>query len=239
MTKSIKTVDNILSDGIGYISRINSMGNDITIVNTARVSFDKRVDSMGSRDVKLIKYLIENHHWSPFRGVVFQFRVKAPLFVARQWVKHMVASSYVDSQNQFNETSFRYVDASDFDFYIPSRFKHQSKSNKQCSGEDVSNADNYDFGMRYLGACDLALDTYKYLVEHNVSREQARGVLPTSVYTTWIWTVSLQALINFIKLRTGAGAQNEIALYAEALLQLTQPIVPETYKILKEINNEN
>lgn len=225
-------IDNILGDNIGYVELIDSMGSDLTIVNNARVSFANQKEELDTKDEKLIAYLIKHKHWSPFRGVVFQFRAKVPLFICRQWWKHHIASSYVDSQNQWNEISMRYVDASEFEFYIPSEFRKQSTNNKQCSDGELDVTADLKAKSIYKHSCKDAIACYKELIEIGVGREQARGVLPTSIYTEFIWTCSLQALINFIKLRQGKGAQDEISLYADALLGLAKPIVPITIKEL-------
>ena len=119
----------ILADGIGSIHLIDWMGGDLSIVNAARVSYNKQKEVLDLADEKLIKYLITHKHWSPFRGVVFTFRVQTPLFIARQWWKHVVASSYIDSQTQWNEVSLRYTDASEFQYYLPKRFRTQAQNN--------------------------------------------------------------------------------------------------------------
>ena len=224
-------IENILGDRIGYIELVDSMGSDLTIVNSARVSFDKQKEALDAKDEKLIKYLIEHQHFSPLRGVVFQFKAKVPIYIARQWWKHAIASSYVDSQNQWNEKSFRFVDIKDFECYVPLTFRQQSKSNKQCSDGELNELVSAEAKHRYELANYESFKHYRYLIDKlGVSREQARGVLPTSIYTLFIWTTSLQAVLNFISLRKGEGAQNEIALYAEAIASLIQPIVPTAYK---------
>lgn len=226
---------NVLRDEIGMIELIDSMGNDLTIINNARVSFNKSKGSFEESDAKLLKYLITHQHWSPFRGVIFQFRAKAPIFICRQWWKHAIASSYVDSQNQWNEVSMRYVDASDFDFYIPNHFRMQSSDNKQASDGFINDLDNIYLGADFYNYQQEAIQLYKDAIELGVSREQARIILPTSVYTEFIWTTSLQAVINFIQLREGKGAQSEITLYAKAIKNLCSKVVPETFKVIENI----
>ena len=220
-----------LSDEIGFVELLYSMGNDLSVVNDARASYDNESFKFDEKDERLLKYLIKNEHWSPFRGVVFKFRVKAPLFLCRQWWKHHVSSSYVDCQNQWNELSMRYVDMGNkAEFYMPYKFREQSKSNKQKGSVAISKEKNDRSRIIYKHQCESAFTAYKTLIELGVCREQARGLLPTSIYTTFIWTVSLQALLNFIELRKGSGAQDEITAYAYAIEKMIEPIVPVTMK---------
>lgn len=219
----------------GFVELIDSMGSDLTVVNSARVSFGKRKATLSDGDKKLIKYLAEHQHWSPFRHVQLQFHCKVPEFVARQWYKHVVGISYSELptvDHAWNEVSLRYVDASEFNFYTPDGFRKQSEDNKQASTDEwVSDPDDR-LKKGYLDHCQGALNLYHQLVEHGVAKEQARGVLPLNIYTEFYWTASLQALVNFIKLRKHPGAQYEIRLYADALEKLTRQVVPASYEAL-------
>ena len=216
-----------LNDGKSRIELINSMGSDLSIVNDARASFDKTSDELNEKDIKLINYLIKHEHTSPFRGVVFKFKVKAPLYICRQWWKHVIASNHNDEQLGWNEKSFRYVAIDDSnEFYIPQTFRQQSKNNKQATVGSLSEESNKKAIAIYEKQCENSYQAYARLLELGVGREQARGVLVPSVYTSWVWTVSLQALLNFIGLRLGAGAQSEIGAYAKAIAELIEPIVP-------------
>lgn len=216
-----------LNDGKSRIELINSMGNDLSIVNDARASFEKSSVELSDKDIKLINYLIKHQHTSPFRGVVFKFRVKAPLYICRQWWKHVIASNHNDEQLGWNEKSFRYVAIDDSnEFYIPATFRIQSKNNKQATIGSLDNDLNQQAIAIYEEQCHDSYQSYSKLLELGVGREQARGVLIPSVYTSWVWTVSLQALLNFINLRLGIGAQSEIGAYAQAIVELIEPIVP-------------
>jgi thymidylate synthase (FAD) len=220
-----------LEDGKSRIALLSHMGGDLDIVNDARASFDKVSDELDEKDARLIRYLIQHHHTSPFRGVVFKFKVKAPLFVCRQWWKHVIASNHNDEQLGWNEKSFRYVSIEDSeDFYIPKTFRQQSANNKQATFGSLPDAENQQALAIYEAQCRASHTAYQQLLALGVGREQARGVLVPSVYTSWVWTVSLQALLNFIGLRMGEGAQQEIHFYANAIAELIQPIVPETMK---------
>ncbi|WP_303674002.1 FAD-dependent thymidylate synthase [Vampirovibrio chlorellavorus] len=219
----------------GFVTLIDSMGSDLTVVNSARVSFGKRKTTLSEGDKKLIRYLAEHKHWSPFRHVQFQFHCKVPEFVARQWYKHVVGIAYTDAatvDHAWNEISLRYVDASEFHFYTPDGFRKQSEDNKQASTDDLVKDPDGLLMAEYQNHCQKALDLYHRLLEHGVAREQARGVLPLNIYTEFYWTVSLQALVNFIHLRTHAGAQYEIRLFADALHQLAQDVVPVSFEAL-------
>jgi thymidylate synthase (FAD) len=221
----------------GFVELVDSMGNDLTVVNSARVSFGKRKKELSEGDKKLIRYLAEHKHWSPFRHVQLQFHCKVPEFVARQWYKHVVGIAYTDAatvDHAWNEISLRYVDASEFNFYTPDGFRRQSEDNKQASTDDrVPDPDNQLLN-EYTAHCQKALDLYHRLLEQGVAREQARGVLPLNIYTEFYWTVSLQALVNFIHLRKHPGAQYEIRLYADALEKLAHQVVPVSFGALIE-----
>jgi thymidylate synthase (FAD) len=227
-----------LNDNISRIELIDSMGSDLTVVNNARASFSKESTKFNEKDEKLISYLIKHKHHSPLRGVVFQFKVKAPLYIARQWVKHMVSSTHTDEQLQFNETSFRYVEATDpNEFYIPKQFRQQSKNNKQSTEGFLEPELNDRAIALYRKQCESSYQAYSQLLALGVGREQARGVLVPSVYTSWVWTTSLQAALNFVDLRSGHGAQSEIQLYAEAIKELIIPIVPHTMEAWAKYNS--
>jgi thymidylate synthase (FAD) len=216
-----------LRDGKSRIELIGSMGSDLDVVNDARASFEKSSQTLDQKDIKLINYLIKHEHTSPFRGVVFKFKVKAPLYICRQWWKHVIASNHNDEQLGWNEKSFRYVEIDDSnEFFLPLVFRQQSANNKQATEGNLSEETTNQAREVYAAQCQASYTAYQQLLELGVGREQARGVLVPAVYTSWVWTVSLQAVLNFISLRLGSGAQNEIASYADAILQLIQPVVP-------------
>jgi len=225
-----------LQDGQSLVTLVDSMGNSLSVVNDARQSFDNRKDQWEAKDEKLLNYLAREHHTSPFRGVVFKWFVKAPLFIARQWWKHTVASTYVDDQLGWNEKSFRYCSAEDAQFYMPSQFLRQAESNRQASGEPLSTSGQSRAVILYKEALATSKAAYEELVAMGVSKEQARAVLPAALYTSFVWTCSLQALLHFLSLRLGKGAQAEITAYAEALLELARPIAPEAFAAF-ETNN--
>jgi thymidylate synthase (FAD) len=230
-----------LQDGISCLELIDSMGNDLSVVNDARASFDKQSAEWSEADRNLLITLLTAwpQHTSPLRGVVLKFKVKAPLGIARQWWKSVVASSHVDDQIQHNERSFRYSEAEDpNEFYIPKEFRIQSTRNKQSSAEPLNLQDNLQANSFLRYSCKKSFATYEQLLNLGVCREQARLALNPAIYTSWVWTTSLQAALNFVALRHHSAAQSEIALYAGDLCQCIKSVVPETYAIWDEIRSE-
>jgi thymidylate synthase (FAD) len=180
---------------------IDAMGTDLTVVNTARVSFNKQSTSLSTKDIKLIKYLAKHNHWTPFAHVQVQFRIKAPIFVARQLVKHQVGLVW-------NEVSRRYVDT-DPEFYTPKVWRSRPEGSiKQGSGnKPVSKQHTITGGYNY--ALMVIVNTYNDMLQAGVAPEQARMILPQSMYTEWVWTGSLVSFARIVKQRLHEGAQEE------------------------------
>ena len=225
-----------LGDGKSSLRLLDSMGNSLSVVNDARQSFAGESAEWTERDGKLLRYLAKHHHTSPFRGVVFKWSVKAPLFIARQWWKHTVASTFVDYQLGWNEKSFRYCAADEAEFYIPIEFLQQSEDNRQASAGPLPSRSQSLAFAQYAQAVEVCKQAYAGLLLTGVSKEQARAVLPSALYTSFVWTCSLQALFHFISLRIGHGAQGEIVAYAKALLELGIPVAPEAFDAFAENN---
>ncbi|MDR3669768.1 MAG: FAD-dependent thymidylate synthase [Holophaga sp.] len=209
----------------GFVKLIDHMGSDLSVVNAARVSFGKRKEVFDAADSKLIGYLAEHDHTSPFRHTAMTFHVKAPIFVFRQWMKHRIAS-------EFNEISGRYVEFTENEFYVPETFRRQAKVNKQGSEGEVDGAAGVQARELFLDACRNSVKQYKAMIALGVCREQARCVLPLGLYSEVYWTVSLQAAAHFIRLRTDGHAQWEIQQYAQAVRQVVQGVFPEGLKAL-------
>lgn len=203
-----------LGDGIGSVELIRVSGSDVDVVNAARVSYGKVSKEITDRDSILINFLMEHEHTSPFEHNQVSFRIKAPIFVVRQWMRHRM--------NSYNEISYRYVKAP-LEFYIPVKWRNQDTKNKQGS---VGSFENPEFTQLYKSAVDASVKVYEKLLENGVCREQARGVLPVTTYTEFIYTCNLHSLMHFLKLRLDAGAQFEIRAYARCLLELTLPHFP-------------
>ncbi len=220
----------------GFIEVIDKLGSDLTVVNSARVSFGKRKDVFDSSDRKLVKFLAKNKHWSPFRHMMVQFHVKAPEFVMRQWYKHVVgietSSSSSAKDHAWNEISGRYVPVSDF--YIPANWRKQSENNKQASEGSIEDQKSADDVFNY--AMNEILNSYQKLLDLGVAKEQARMMLPLNQYTEVYWTASFQAIMNFIELRDEVTAQWEIREYAIAMKELMYGIFPETTSVWFEVN---
>ena len=222
----------------GFVEIIDKLGSDLTVVNSARVSFGKKKQEFTERDRVLVKYLAENKHYSPFRHIVVQFHVKAPEFVMRQWYKHVVgietSSSYPTKDHAWNEISGRYVPVNDF--YTPSVWRAQSEDNKQASAGEVENQDE---AKKIFGdTMNEILECYEKLLALGVAKEQARVILPLNQFTEVYWTASFQAVMNFIDLRDHEHAQWEIREYAKVIKEFMLELFPETTKIWLEVNNK-
>jgi thymidylate synthase (FAD) len=204
----------------GRIRLVDSMGGDLSVVRSARVSYDAewRAGEDDGKDAKLIHYLMKNRHTSPFESVQFTFEVKAPIFVFRQWHRHRTWA--------FNEISARYAELPE-EFYVPAidKITTQSVNNKQQrTNEQLSDAATCQLMIRE--ACTDAFDTYRTLLSAGCPRELARGVLPVNTYSKMFATIDLHNLLGFIRLRDHSHAQYEIQVYAQAMLELIRPIVP-------------
>jgi len=223
----------------GYIEVVDSLGDDLTPVNAARVSFDGFSDTFEEKDRKLSKFLIKHKHHSPFRHQHAMFIIKAPEFVMRQWYKHVVGiettSSHVTKDHAWNEISGRYVPYDEF--YEPTEFRKQSEDNKQASDGLVD--DQVTATMKWRETQTKIIETYKELLDMGMSREQARSILPLTVYTKVWWTASFQSIMNFIELRDEKTSQVEIQEYARAMKKIVLTLFPETTKLWSEIYLEN
>lgn len=211
----------------GSVRLVEHMGSDLSIVRSARVSYDSewRAGADDGKDAKLIDYLVRNHHTSPLECVQFTFEVKAPIFVLRQWHRHRTWS--------FNEVSARYSELPE-EFYIPevSQITTQSTSNKQMRTRTAhERAESYQDLISTC--CARSFDAYQDMLKAGVPRELARGVLPMNTYSRMFATVDLHNLAHFLKLRLHEHAQYEIRVYAQAMLELIEPIVPVAVAALK------
>jgi thymidylate synthase (FAD) len=212
----------------GHVRLVEHMGSDLSVVRNARVSYDAewRTGDDEGKDAKLIDYLVRNHHTSPLESVQFTFDVKAPIFVFRQWHRHRTWS--------FNEVSARYSVLPE-EFYIPEveQITTQSTSNKQMRTDEV-HPKAAEFQAAVERACGDAFQLYKRLIDRGMPRELARGVLPMNTYSHMFATVDLMNLSKFLKLRLHEHSQYEIRVYAQAMLELIEPIVPVTVAALRK-----
>ena len=204
----------------GFIEYEDHMGTDMTVLNAARVSFNKKkVGELDDKDTLLMDYLAEHEHFSPFRHNYVTLRIKAPIFVFRQLMKHRIAS-------EFNEMSGRYSEFEETDFFVPEEFRLQAKVNKQGSEGSLDDVKADIALSAYLEACHSSVDKYKELLELGVCREQARCVLPVGMYSQAIWTLSLQAAVHVIRLRTSPHAQAETREYGHAISKICMDLWP-------------
>lgn len=208
----------------GFVRLVDQMGTDDDIISMARVSYNSQGKSL-EEDYRLLRYLYRNSHTSPFERVEFVFHAKMPIFVARQWIRHRTAS--------VNEYSMRYSEAID-DMYVPDALHQQSKTNKQGSGELISESDALLRRIKEHG--DNALSLYKELRDAGVSREISRIVIPVAGYTEWYWKIDLKNLLHFIGLRSDGHAQHEIRVYSDAMLKLITPYVPNTVEAFNDFH---
>lgn len=235
MNKSIE----LFGDGVGKVEYVQHMGEDITIVNAARVSFGKHKEAIDNNDKKLIKYLIKHRHTSTLEHNSVTFRFCVPLFIRSQHHRHRTWS--------YNEISRRYTDV-DLRFYEPLAYRTQHKSNRQASNAEELINPNISHSHPEMAfpvttpAADLVrlhhketLGLFDKLLAAGVCREQARGVLPQNLYTEYYGTVNLNNLLKFIDLRTHDGAQWEIQQVAKACLEIATDLWPITVGAYREI----
>lgn len=184
------------------VDLIDHMGNDLTVVNAARVSFDKTSNELSHADIKLIYFLAKHQHWSPFSHAFLQFRIKAPIFVARQLGKHQVGLSW-------NEISRRYVDYEP-EFYVPSKWRLRADNIKQGSSSE-------EIEYNITSTLQYVQQTYDNLLREGVAPEMARMVLPQNMMTEWYWSGSLYAFARVCQLRLDSTAQVEVQEVARQL----------------------
>ncbi len=223
----------------GFIEVVDSLGSDLTVVNSARVSFGKRKTKFDKSDERLVRYLAKYKHYSPFRHLQVQFHVKAPEFVMRQWYKHVVGiettSNSSAKDHAWNEISGRYVPVEEF--YVPEVWRKQSDDNKQASEgvlDDLQQKRMSSVFNEYMRQVEMAYDR---MIDAGMAKEQARIILPLNQYTEVYWTASFQAIMNFIELRNEKTSQIEIQEYAKSMLDLMHQTFPKITEIWSEAHN--
>ena len=216
------------------VTLIDHMGSDLSVVNAARVSFDKEsdwdheassregCDVLSQADTKLIAYLAKHNHWSPFAHCFASFRIKAPIFVARQMVKHQVGLAW-------NEVSRRYVD-SEPEFFFPDVWRGRPEGSMKQGSSGVVDVGN---GYYITNACANALKAYQSMLEDGIAPEQARMILPQNMMTEWIWSGSLMAFARVCKLRLDSHAQVETRMVAEGIAPEMKKLFPVSWEVLK------
>lgn len=211
---------------------VDKMGSDLSVVNAARVSFGKKKTKFTKQDEKLINYLASHDHWTPFGHCSLQYHISAPVFVARQLVKHQVGLVW-------NEVSRRYVD-SEPEFYQPEEWRLKAVDKKQGSSNEVWKAED-DWGIinspsiAYENLCDNARRKYLHWVNDlNICPEQARMILPQSMMTEWYWSGTLMAFARVCNLRCRPDAQKETRLIADQINMLSKMEFPVSWKALRK-----
>lgn len=204
---------------------ISHMGNDLTVVNAARVSFGKAKTDLDDKDVKLINYLAKHKHFTPFEHCTLSIKISCPLYIRSQIMRHRTFS--------YNEISRRYTDK-DLEFYIPVNFRKQHKTSKQCSDGNLNDKENLHAQMCFQYVIKKALDNYNALIKSGCSRELARGVLPQCTMTEFYMTGNLRNWAHFISLRQSKDAQYEVQIIANQILDITKQNFPIAYKALTE-----
>ena len=207
----------------GYVKLLEVMGSDETIVDSARISYDRRGKS---EDRGLIRYLLRHRHTSPFEMGVLRFEVKMPIFVARQWIRHRTAS--------LNEMSARYTELPN-EMFVPEVVAMQSKDNKQGRqirpSDMATGASSEDLLGDIIKRANItSYAHYEMLLDAGVARELARGVLPVNIYTKFVWKMDLHNLMHFLDLRLDPHAQKEIRDFAEVIEKLVALKFPITYE---------
>ena len=206
------------------VELVDKMGNDVSVVNAARVSYSKESKTFTLKDEKLIKYLAEHEHWSPFAHASMQFRIKAPIFVARQLVKHQVGLVW-------NEVSRRYVDFPP-EIYKPDAWRGRPINSKQGSDGEVELGPTLDHNLEMTMQSCLIL--YNAMIEKGVAPEQARMVLPQSMMTEWYWSGTLYAFARVCNLRCKPDTQKETQDVANEIDKLTEGAFPRSWKYLRK-----
>ena len=209
-----------------HVEYVDRMGSDVNVVNAARVSFAKEVQEIDvEKDSKLINYLAKHNHWSPLAHTSISLRMKAPIFMARQFVKHQIGLVW-------NEESRRYIDDTP-EFFIPSIWRSRPDNAKQGSGDSIiEKVNGEDIGDLVILQTERALFIYNELLENGVAPEQARMVLPQNTMTNWIWTGSLVAFARVCKLRLDGHAQEEARVIAQQISEVISPLYPLSWEAL-------
>lgn len=213
----------------GFVRLDGHMADDMSVVNSARVSFAQHSsdldDELSGKDKGLIGFLMRERHGTPFEHNAFRFHVKCPMFVAREWFRHRIGS--------FNEFSARYSEVPD-EFHLPAPEHIRTQKGKPGAYmfEPLDSDDlRVSMALTAINSNNIAsYKIYRELVESGIAKEVARMVLPVSMFTQFYWTVNARALMNFLSLRTDINAQLEIREYAAAVEELFKNIMPVTYQ---------
>ena len=206
----------------GFVRLVDFMGGDSAVVQAARVSLGQ-LSKGENRDKKLIDYLLQNRHETPFEQTIFKFHIKCPIFIARQWFRHRMAS--------YNEISGRYTEMSE-EFFLPKTLRYQKSKNYEY--EDFEGKASDDLLQDIENYYKDSYNIYKKLLANGIAKEQARIVLPLALYTQFYWTINARSLMNFLILRVEKHAQAEIRQYANAILDMFKHKMPWTFNAFEK-----
>ena len=217
----------------GYVRLIDSMGSELSIVNAARVSFDKESKELDKKDIGLLKFLVKHKHDSVLRHNFMTFEVLAPLMVARQWFKHVVSSTHLDDGVGWNESSRRYITENN-SYYIPLwdewRYEHEDKK-QGSSSEPMDKGTGVILTTIMEKHIAKSEELYNEAMSRGIAPEQARLFLPAyALNVRWRWSASLNAVLNFLSLRTASDSQAEIRGYAETIETIVKEQYPNVYE---------
>jgi thymidylate synthase (FAD) len=232
MTEILKCLDK------GYVRLVDTMGSDLTVANSARVSYAKESFELNDKDIRLIKFLAKEGHHSPFRHAFLQFEVYAPLMVARQWWKYVVGSDH--TMDSWNESSRRYITEEPV-FYVPQNNEWRSapENSKQGSGEPLEQELGSFFTDELENYIIQGEGLYNKALQSGVCAEQARLFLPSyGLYVRWYWSASLQSVCHFLNQRLAHDAQKEIVDYAKAVYLLAKEKFPVSIEEIVKLENE-
>jgi thymidylate synthase (FAD) len=215
----------VLDNNQGWVALIDRMGEEIKAVNAARVSFGKYKTEFDEKDATLLNFLIDEKHFAPLEHITLTFLVHCPLYVRGQWMRTRTAS--------YNEISRRYTEV-DMELYTPSQYRGQSKDNKQASIDDEFLKCSDEAEKEVQEANEYALKKYEKLLKMGICREQARGVLPQNMMTTFYCTMNMRNALHFLSLRMESHAQWEIRVYANAIHDILKEYYPNIIKAFDE-----
>lgn len=207
----------------GFVRLDGCMADDVSVVNSARVSFGRRIENLEEGDKALIRFLMRERHGTPFEHNSFRFHISCPIFVAREWFRHRIGS--------FNEFSGRYSEMSQT-AYSPSEFSWRRQAGKPgaYTFESINPAETAELTETLQSAYEASFKAYVKLLSMGVAKEQARLVIPVGTFTEFYWTVNARSLMNFLSLRTHETAQREIRDYAELVELLFAEQMPFTWE---------
>ena len=204
----------------GWVNLESHQGSDLDVVNAAKVSFAKHSTEFTDSEQGVLKFLMRERHGSPFEHNFFKFHVRAPIFVIREWQRHRVGCSY-------NEESGRYVELRP-DFYVPERSRIQEGKPGSYVFTDGTRVQDIQVSQSVKANNELAFNAYKVMIDSGIAKEQARIVLPVNIYSEFYFTCNARSLMNFLSLRMDETAMYEIRMYAEAMYQLWENVMPFT-----------